>query len=280
MLLGGILFSILAGILAARKGLRPLAEIAKAAERISASQLHDRIGPKQWPGELTALTAAFDEMLKRLEDSFTRLSQFSSDLAHELRTPINNLMGEAEVALSRERPSGEYRQVLESSLEEYARLSRMIDGLLFLARAETKDKRISRTAIDARKEIEAVRDFHEAVASERGVQVTCQGNATINADPILFRRALSNLLSNALQYTPQGGMVTLLVSKTDGESVEVSVQDTGIGISPEHLPRIFDRFYRADPARSQYPQGTGLGLALSFTVILPASDYATLADES
>jgi two-component system heavy metal sensor histidine kinase CusS len=242
--------------------MRPVLQITRAAQRITATQLNERIGPAQWPGELVALAQAFDEMLMRLEDSFARLSQFSSDLAHELRTPINNLMGEAEVALSKNRSAEEYRQVIESGLEEYTRLSRMIDGLLFLARAESADTQIDRTSFDAREVLEAVREFYEALAKEKGIEVTCQGNSLINADPTLFRRAMSNLLSNALQYTPQGGMIFLRVEKADAQSIKVSISDTGIGISPEHLSKVFDRFYRADPARSQYSQGTGLGLSI------------------
>jgi two-component system heavy metal sensor histidine kinase CusS len=262
VLILGILFSTGAGVVTARKGMHPLEEITEVAQRITATKLHERINPAKWPNELTALATAFDGMLSRLEDSFTQLSQFSSDLAHELRTPINNLIGEAEVALSRARTPEEYRQVLESSLEEYGRLSRMIDNLLFLARAENPETGIERSLFDASKEIEAVREFYDAIAEEQGVKVICQGNTLLNADPILFRRALSNLLSNALQYAPHGGRITISVKQLDDQSVEVSVSDTGSGIAPEDLPRVFNRFYRADRARSQYPQGTGLGLAI------------------
>jgi two-component system heavy metal sensor histidine kinase CusS len=262
VLLLGVLSSAAAGVIVASKGMHPLKEITKAAQRIKATQLHERISPTRWPNELTELATAFDEMLDRLENSFNQLSQFSADLAHELRTPINNLMGETEVALSRTRTPDEYRHILESSLEEYGRLSRMIDSLLFLARAESRDAYIKRSLFNAFKEIKAVQEFHESVAEEQGIEVTCQGNALLNADPILFRRAVSNLLSNALQHTPRGGKVTLSVKQTGDEYVEVSVSDTGSGIDPEHLPRIFDRFYRADRARSQHPQGAGLGLAI------------------
>jgi two-component system heavy metal sensor histidine kinase CusS len=262
VLLLGIGLSAGAGVSVARRGMRPLKEITKAAQQITATRLHERIDPAQWPKELTALALAFDEMLDRLEDSFTRLSQFSADLAHELRTPINNLMGEAEVALSRIRTPEEYQQVLESSLEEYARLSRMIDSLLFLARAEHTEARVERSLVDALQAIEAVREFHEAEADEQGVEVTCHGEAYLRADPMLFRRAVSNLLSNALQYTPRGGKVTISVKQSGDQWVEVRVSDTGLGIEPEHLPRIFDRFYRADGARSQHPQGAGLGLSI------------------
>jgi two-component system heavy metal sensor histidine kinase CusS len=247
--------------------MRPLAEITRAAQGITAAQLHARIGPVRWPTELTALAATFDAMLTRLEDSFTRLAQFSVDLAHELRTPINNLMGEAEVALARTRTPDEYQQILGSSLEECARLARMIDSLLFLARAESPETHIERVPLDARKELEALREFYDAVAEEHAVEVTCQGQALVHADPILFQRAVSNLLSNALHYTPRGGKVTLSVAPAEEYTILVSVSDTGMGIAPEHLPKIFDRFYRVDPARSHHHPGMGLGLAIVKSIL-------------
>ena len=258
----GIVCAAGAAILVARRGMRPLAEITHAAQRITATQLHERIGPVRWPTELTALATTFDAMLTRLEDAFARLSQFSVDLAHELRTPINNLMGEAEVALARLRTPAEYQQVLGSSLEEYAKLSRMIDSLLFLARAESPQTHIARTRLDARRELDALREFYEAMAEEHEVEVLCQGQALVHADPILFRRGVSNLLANALHYTPRGGQVTLSVIPADGHTIMVRVSDTGVGIAPEHLPKIFDRFYRVDPARSPRHPGMGLGLAI------------------
>jgi two-component system, OmpR family, heavy metal sensor histidine kinase CusS len=262
VLLGGIFLSAAIGIFVARRGLRPVKEITQTAEHITPARLHERIDPARWPKELIALATAFDQMLDRLQESFTRLSQFSADLAHELRTPINALMGEAEVALSRHRTPEEYRNVLESSLEEFGRLSRIIDGLLFLARAEAADRSIEKTRIDARKEIDAVVEFFEAMAEEQGIRVSCQGHANLPADPILFRRAVGNLLSNALQYTSSGGNIRISVGTAADHGVDIRVEDNGSGIAPEHLPKIFDRLYRADSARSQYPKGFGLGLSI------------------
>jgi len=219
-----------------------------------------------WPQELTALAEAFDGMLDRLEDSFARLSQFSADMAHELRTPVNNLMGEAEVSLSKPRTTEEYQHVLASSLEECERLSRLIDSMLFLARAENAETELKRSALDVRAEIETVREFYDVVAEEQGVEVACAGDGRLNADPLLFRQALGNLLSNALQYTPRGGKVTISVAHSNGW-IDIGVTDTGAGIDPEHLPRIFDRFYRADRSRSQHPQGFGLGLAIVKSIL-------------
>jgi two-component system heavy metal sensor histidine kinase CusS len=262
----GTLASTLAAALIARGGLRPLQHITRRARGISASQLHERIGSEVWPTELVELASAFDEMLERLEQSFEQLSQFSADLAHELRTPINNLMGEAEVALSRGRGAGEYQRVLGSSLEELGRLSRMIDSMLFLARAEKAESPLQLARFEVHSELELVREFYDALAEQRGVTLTCSGNASLRADPILFRRALGNLLSNALEYTSAGGKVSLL-AETSAGAVLVRVEDTGSGVAPEHLPHLFDRFYRGDPARSGHPQGTGLGLAIVKSIV-------------
>lgn len=263
----GSIFSWIVGALVTRKGLQPLADIARATGRISASQLHERIIAEGWPKELEALAASFDGMLDRLEDSFNRLSQFSADLAHELRTPINNLRGEAGVALSQARAPEEYRRTLESSLEEYARLTRLIDNLLFLARADGAAVAINRSRFDARQAVEVVREYYEALAEDRGVQVHCEGKGEANADPVLFRQAVSNLLSNALNYTTRGGQVFIHAGQRDGHGLEVRVSDTGPGISKEQLPRIFDRLYRGDPARSQHLNGAGLGLAIVKSIV-------------
>ena len=273
----GICISAAAGIAAARLGMRPLHSITQAAQRISPAQLHGRISPQPWPQELMALAAAFDGMLDRLEDSFNRLSQFSADLAHELRTPINNMMGEAEVVLTRQRSSQEYREVLESSLEELGRLSRVIDSLLFIARAESPETRIQAADLDVRKELESVVEFHNAVAQEQGVEITCNGDGTIHADPVLFRQAVSNVLTNALRYTHGAGKIDVSVDHSDPQWVSVSVSDTGVGIDAEHLPKIFDRFYRVDPSRSRHPQGMGLGLAIVKSIMSLHGGTAAIA---
>ncbi len=254
--------SWLMGAFVTRKGLQPLQDITRATERVTAKQLHERVLAHGWPDELAALARSFDNMLDRLEESFTRLSQFSADLAHELRTPINNLRGEAGVALSHARSPEEYRQTLESSLEEYARLARLIDNMLFLARADGPAAGISRVATDARRATDAVREFYDALAEDRGVEVRCEGQATVCADPVLFRQAVSNLLSNALNYTPRGGRVLIRLNPLGEGGLEVSVADGGCGIAAEHLPKIFDRLYRVDSARTQHPNGSGLGLAI------------------
>lgn len=258
----GVILSAIIGFAITKEGLRPLKAIAKAFQGVGPEELQKRIGLTQWPDEVAILAGAFDMMLERLENSFTALSQFSANLAHELRTPINNLRGEAEVSLCRARTAQEYRQVLESSLEEYGRLSRMIENLLFLAHADRKDALVRRSLISVHKEVEAIVEFYEAMAEEKAIKVICSGKAALEADPILFRQALSNILSNAFQYTPEGGTITITVKKLDNSSVCIDVIDTGIGIEAKDLPNIFHRFYRSERARIHYPQGTGLGFSI------------------
>ncbi len=254
-----IIFSCGINIIVIRTSMKPLKEITKKVRQVTASQLHERINAEYWPQELGKLAIAFDEMLDRLEDSFSRLSQFSVNLAHELRTPINNLMGEAQVTLSKARDLEEYQHVLESSLEEYNRLKAMIDTLLFLARTENNEIKLERVAIDVRKEIDAVIEFFEAIAQEHKVGVIASGQAVLNTDSVLFRRIISNLVMNALQYTPAQGKITIDIQSLP-HAITISIKDTGAGIAKEELAQIFNRFYRAPSARTKYPQGMGLGL--------------------
>ncbi|PWT79276.1 MAG: two-component sensor histidine kinase [Acidobacteria bacterium] len=262
VLIGGIVCSAVIAFWAGKRALRPLQEMATATERVQASQLHQRLGRGRWPSELIALAAGFDQMLARLEDSFDRLSRFSADLAHELRTPIQNLRGGAEVALTRTRTAEEYREVIELSVEEYQRLSSMIDSLLFLARSENAETRLNRVKFQIGPEVDKILDFYDAAAREREVDLTRFGDGELYADPMLFRRAINNLVSNALQHAPTAGRIRVLVVTELDHEVQVAVQDNGSGIGPEHLPWIFDRFYRVDAARSSSSASTGLGLAI------------------
>ncbi len=229
---------------------------------MQASQLHQRLGGGRWPSELTALAAGFDKMLARLEESFDRLSRFSADLAHELRTPIQNLRSESEVALTRPRTAGEYREVIELGVEEYQRLSGMIDSLLFLARSENAETRLNRVKFKIGLEVDTILDFYDAAAREREISLTRKGDGELYADPMLFRRAISNVVANALRHTSRAGQIQVSVVTGNHQRVEITVQDNGCGIGPEHLPRIFDRFYRAGAARSTDSASNGLGLAI------------------
>jgi two-component system heavy metal sensor histidine kinase CusS len=242
-----------------KRGLRPLQAMTESLQRVGPSRLHERVTPGDWPRELQPVAIAFDEMLDRLEDSFTRLSQFSADLAHELRTPLANIRGEAEVALTRLRSPNEYQAVIESSVAECARLGGIIDNLLFLARAEAAESKVHLSLFDGYRAIERIVAYNEAISEERRLTITCDGKGKVYADPVLFGRAVSNLVDNAVRFTPDGGHITISLRTNDNEA-RVVVEDNGCGIAPDHLPRIFDRFYRVD--RSRGSEGTGLGLAL------------------
>ena len=262
----GLLCSVMIGYAIARQGIRPVQEIAATVRRIGSSTLDERVGTAGLQDELLTLASTFNDMLDRLEDAFARLAQFSSDIAHELRTPINNIRGEVEVALSKARTPEEYREVLGSALEECLRLSRMIDSLLFLARAENPEMQIRREPLDVGNELSAVREFYEAAASESGVSIDCAapGGITVPVDRTLFQRAMGNLIENSLAHTRQGGHIRMEADRENG-SLLVSVRDDGCGIPAEHLSRVFDRFYRVDAARERNG-GTGLGLAIVKTV--------------
>ena len=262
VLAAGTLLAAFIGFAATRRGLQPLRKMIHAARGISTQRLDRRLRPAHWLAEFVELGAAFDSMLERLQAGFERLAQSSSELAHELRTPINNLMGELEVALSRTRSAEDYRQVLESNLEECARLASMIQRLLFLARADNGTTAISRQTLDGQAEVAAVCEYFEALAQEKGIELQREGRATPYADPALLRRALGNLLSNALQYTPAGGRICVQLAELRGGGAEIRVLDSGIGIAGQDPVRLFDRFYRSETARRLHPQGTGLGLAI------------------
>jgi two-component system heavy metal sensor histidine kinase CusS len=255
----GIVASAMIAITVTRRGLQPLNAMTRSLKRVGPNRLHERVPPAEWPRELQPVAIAFDEMLDRLEDSFTRLSQFSADLAHELRTPLANIRGEAEVALTRPRSPNEYEAVIESSVAECERLSGIIDNLLFLARAEAAESKLNHSHFDGRAAIERIAAYNEAIAEERHLTITCSGQGKVYADPVLFGRAVSNLVDNAVRFTPDGGRIAISLT-ANREETEITVQDTGCGVAAEHLPRIFDRFYRADASRSS--EGTGLGLAL------------------
>lgn len=264
-LLIGLLFSSVAGLLVARHGLQPLTDMTRHMRGITATQLDEQLEPRLWPAELSSVASAFNEMLQRLAKSFNQLNQFSADLAHELRTPINNLMGETEVALAKSRSADEYEEILASNLEEYLRLSRIVETLLFLARAENTEISLCAKQLDGRAELEAACSYHEGLAEEKNIQLLCQGHGFLHADAQLVKRVLSNLLLNAIAHTPIGGRIQLSIEQAKDGSAEICVQDSGCGIAAEHLPKLFDRFYQVDSARSMH--GTGLGLAIVKSII-------------
>ena len=262
-----IALTALLGWIAARRGLAPVREMADVARGISAHRLGERLPPESVPAELADLAIAFNGMLARLEDSFRRLSDFSSDLAHELRTPISNLMTQTQVAISKARSADQYREVLYSNLEEYERLARMIADMLFLAKADNGLIVPSSETVDLAAEARELFGFYEAFAEEQGVSLVLAGAGFVQGDRLMIRRALSNLLSNAIRHTRRDGSVKLRIDQDKSGAVELSVENPGEVIEPEHLPRLFDRFYRVDPSRQKASEGAGLGLAITKSIV-------------
>ena len=263
IILFGIVFAVLFSVVVARRVLSPLNKLVDSAKRITIDKISMRdTDPQRWPIELQALAIAFNDMLGRLDDSFTRLYHSASNLAHALRTPINNLMGEAEVALSQERSTDEYRKVLESSLEEHVRLSRLIEAIFFLSRAENPSTVLERTQFNPMEEIEKVYSFYEALAADRNAQLSCHGNGLLSGDRIFVRRAISNLVSNALYYSDPGVKIDISFRQAEDNYLEIIVSDTGYGIADKYQSRIFDRFFRAATSNVSNPQGSGLGLSI------------------
>lgn len=254
------------GWIVTRWGLFPLRQVTDTVANISAERLSDRLPSTGLPTELIPLAAAFNAMLARLDDSFRRLSEFSSNIAHELRTPISNLMTQTQVALSSARDKDEYKEVLYSSLEEYERMAQMVGDMLYLAQADNGLLRPGPDKVDLADETQGLFDYFEAWAEARGVSLTLMGSATTFGDRLMLRRALSNLISNAIRHTPPGQAARVSLSG-HGDKVIVTVENPGPEIPAEHLPRLFDRFYRVDPSRQRKGDGAGLGLAIVKSIV-------------
>jgi two-component system heavy metal sensor histidine kinase CusS len=242
-------------------GLAPLRRLIACVKQMSSSRLAQPFPELGSDGELEELEHAFNGMLGRLNESFTRLSEFSSNLAHDMRTPLTNLQAAAQVALAQPRSADCYKDVIESSIDEYQRLSRMIDDMLFLARAEQSSVPLELRRLDATAEAARVAGYYEPMAADAEVTIQVHGWGGLDADLGLYQRALSNLLSNALAYAPRGTAIDVDCRERDDATV-IAVSDAGAGIETQHLGRVFDRFYRADPSRHNSASGTGLGLAI------------------
>lgn len=255
------------GWIAARRGLRPLREISRRAAAITADHLDERLPVESIPAELADVVENLNEMLARLEASFRRLTDFSSDLAHEIRTPVSNVLTQTQVTLGRTRSVEEYQDVLASNAEEFERLSRMIADMLFLAKSDNQLLVPGRENIDLRVEIESVIEFYEPLIEEKSIRITFMGSAHVSGDRLMLRRVVSNLLSNAVRHTQANGQITIELREPDTNRIELSVANTGDFIPEDELPRIFERFYRVDASRQRFSDGAGLGLAISKAIV-------------
>jgi two-component system heavy metal sensor histidine kinase CusS len=258
---GAALLTALLAYWLARHGLLPLRRLAAQTASIDIRNLSIRIENMDAPRELLPLIDAFNGMLDRLEMSFTQLSQVSADMAHDLRTPIGNMLGQIEVALGQRRNIEYYEKLLGSNFEELQRLSKMTDNMLFLARAEHADHAIERKALDVADELQRIGEYFEGPAEERDIRLIFRGGGMVWADPTLLRRALANLLANAVRYADPGTEIVLM-SKQGQSGTTMFVENTGPTIEEHHLDRLFDRFYRADASRRGSSGASGLGLSI------------------
>ena len=226
-----------------------------------------RLDPTEVPIELEELAASFNDMLGRIEDGFAKLANFSADIAHELRTPVTNLVMQTEVALSQSRSSAEYREILYSNLEEFERMSRMISDMLFLAQTENDPHNLHLSDISIAAMIQDLFDYFEALAEEASITLKLEGHAApVQGDREMMLRALSNLISNAIQYSAPGSTVIVRLSQ-DKQETTVSVENPSEQIIKEDLPKLFDRFFRTDPSRKRKTSGAGLGLAIVKSIV-------------
>lgn len=248
------------------RGLLPLRLMADKAAEISPNRMSARLEVARAPTELQSLAASFNAMLDRLEHGYERLVQFSADLAHELRTPIGVLIGETQVALGQERSVAEYRNVLESNLEELERLARIAQNILFLAQADHGRQQIDRERIDIRDELAAIAEYFEGIAQERRITFEIDARGEMAANSIMCRRAIGNVVVNAVRYAQAGTAVRL--SGHAGEAgARIVIGNRGRPIERGELARLFDRFYRGDMARSESTESSGLGLSIVHAIM-------------
>jgi len=265
MVAAGFVITSFMGWVAVRYGHAPLRYIVEQIRHISANELNTRLAPETVPRELTDLAVSFNGMLGRMEDAFLRLSNFSADIAHDLRTPVTTMLTQTQVALSQTRTVEEYQEILYSNIEEYERMAQMINDMLFLAKADNDPDNLAVTDVDLAGEVTTLFEFYEAWAEDRHVALTLEGSATAKGDRMMLRRALGNLLSNAIRHTRGGDTVRVALAVSENGETDVIIENPGPDIAPEHLPKLFDRFYRVDPSRQE--SGTGLGLAIVKSIV-------------
>ena len=274
----GAVLTALLGFLLVRRALHKVKLFAQQAQQVSAHNLEVRLHAKSAPKEFQILADSFNEVLDRLQNSFNNLSQFADDLAHDLRTPLNNLMVQTEVALSQPRSSDEYQNLLSSNYEEFGRLARMVESMLFLARADHDQVSLATEQLDMDVELTRIAEYFEGPASDAGISFIVVASGKVLADALLLRRAVSNLVSNAIRYTPRGEAISLkAVANEDG--AVISVSNPGLGIPQEHLPRLFDRFYRSDKSRSSTSASAGLGLSIVKSIMTLHHGRASVKSE-
>lgn len=259
--------TILAARYAIYKGHSPLRKLSRKIETISAEHLDARLSTEGVPSELSVLVSSFNHMIQKLEDGFERLSFFSADIAHELRTPITNLTTQTQVMLSRQRTSEQYTDILYSHLEEYEHMRKMVGDMLLLAQTEHGLVKPNKDMVAVNKEIKDLCEYFELLADEKNIKLALSGpTIDVISDKTMLRQALSNLISNAIRYSPKDDTI-LIQTKASSDLISISITNHGDEIPPDHLARLFDRFYRTDPSRKRDGNGAGLGLTIAKSLV-------------
>ena len=260
---GVIVLAGIGGLFLASRVLKPVEQITRTAQKIEESDLSQRIAVKN-DDELGRLASTLNDMIARLEEAFNRQRQFTADASHELRTPLAIMQAEATLALSKERTEDEYKKSLETISQESTYMSSVIGKLLFLARSDAGKEQFNFEDVDLKDLITGLSTNVEALASDKGIKFTvdAQENLVVSGDKVKLRQLFINILENAVRYTPADGNISVSLVRKDGGALAI-ISDTGIGIPPENLPHIFERFYRVDKARSRVDGGVGLGMAIA-----------------
>lgn len=257
----GVVLASLLGYWVARIGLKPLIKLSEEALKLAPPRLSGRLHLSPLPPELDQLVSAFNSTLERVEQAYTRLESFNADVAHELRSPLTNLIGQTQVALTRGRSAEHYFEVLQSNLEELERLRSIINDMLFLASADQGSKASKLTRASLADEVATTLEYLEFILEDARVEVQVNGDAQVNIEKPHLRRALINLLSNAVQHTEAGQRIEVQIDQSAG-GVTIGISNPGEPIADEHLPRLFERFYRVDASRHNSGANHGLGLAI------------------
>ena len=263
----GVLLASALGYWVARIGLKPLIKLSQEAQRLAPPRLTGRLQLSPLPPELSQFVNSFNSILERVEQAYSRLESFNADVAHELRSPLTNLIGQTQVALTRGRSAEHYFEVLQSNLEELERLRSIINDMLFLASADQGSKATKLTATSLACEVATTLDYLDFILEDAQVRVEVSGDAQVSIEIAHLRRALINLLSNAVQHTEPGQVIQVRI-EIQAQQVAIAVSNPGQGIASEHLPRLFERFYRIDASRSNSGANHGLGLAIVKAIAL------------
>jgi len=267
MIIVGIIIMSIMGWFAVRQAHLPLRNIINQLQKISINQLDTRLLATSVPYELSGLTVSFNKMLERLEEAFKKLSHYSDDIAHELRTPVTNIYTQTQVALSQPRSVEEYQEILYSNLEEFERMGQMIGDMLFLAKTENGLYQPKTDEINLKEEALELIDYYEALAEENNIALTVIGDENMLGDKLMIRRVLNNLISNAIRHSIPGSIITVYLQHMTNNEINITVENYGATIEPQHIPRLFDRFYQIKESTQRHSDGTGLGLAIVKSII-------------